>query len=192
MENILRRDENSWLCVKFEFVFFAGHGILIRVLPPSCLAFTVNESASFVNESGLTLIMWCHALCCAFFVLNFCYIMWFHTFVPLRDILMRFHNFWPQWDVLMRFPALCCITFLWDLLMRFHIFCHCKIFLRDVMLFRCIIISFNFMFFGCYEISLWDVMVCEPQEISSDFLLIFHAFWPHDEIYLWDVFLFAT
>ncbi len=40
---MLRRGESSWLCLKFEFAFFAGHGILIRVLPPSFLALTVNE-----------------------------------------------------------------------------------------------------------------------------------------------------
>ena len=32
-----------WLCIKFEFAFFAGHGILIRVLPPSFPALPVNE-----------------------------------------------------------------------------------------------------------------------------------------------------
>ncbi len=40
---MLRRGESSWSCLKFEFAFFAGHGILIRVLPPSFLALTVNE-----------------------------------------------------------------------------------------------------------------------------------------------------
>jgi hypothetical protein len=40
---MLRRGESSWLCMKFEFVFIAGHGILIRFLPPSFLALTVNE-----------------------------------------------------------------------------------------------------------------------------------------------------
>jgi hypothetical protein len=34
------------------------------------------------------------------------------------------------------------------------------------MLFKCIIIIYDFMFFGCYEISIFDVMLCEPQEIS--------------------------
>ena len=43
MENMLRRGESSWLCMKFEFAFFAGHGILLRVLPPSFLALTVKE-----------------------------------------------------------------------------------------------------------------------------------------------------
>ena len=42
MGNMLRRGENRWLCTKIEFAF-AGHGILIRVLPPSFLALTVNE-----------------------------------------------------------------------------------------------------------------------------------------------------
>ncbi len=32
--NVLRRDESSWLCMKFEFAFFAGQDILIRALPP--------------------------------------------------------------------------------------------------------------------------------------------------------------
>ncbi len=33
----------GWLCMKFEFAFIAGHGSLIRVLPPSYLALIVNE-----------------------------------------------------------------------------------------------------------------------------------------------------
>jgi hypothetical protein len=37
MGNMLRRGERSWLCMKFKFAFFAGNGILIKVLPPSCL-----------------------------------------------------------------------------------------------------------------------------------------------------------
>jgi hypothetical protein len=43
MGNMLRRGESSWSCIKFEFAFFAGHGILIRVLPPCFLALPVNE-----------------------------------------------------------------------------------------------------------------------------------------------------
>jgi hypothetical protein len=62
--NMLRRGESSWLCMKFEFAFFVGHGILIRVLSPSRLALTVNE---------LCLLFWpitlmrLHAVCCTFF-----------------------------------------------------------------------------------------------------------------------------
>jgi hypothetical protein len=40
---MLRRGESRWLCLKFEFAFIVGHGILIRVVPPSFLALTVNE-----------------------------------------------------------------------------------------------------------------------------------------------------
>jgi hypothetical protein len=40
--NMLRRGESSWLCMKFEFGFFASQ-YLIRVLPPSFLALIVNE-----------------------------------------------------------------------------------------------------------------------------------------------------
>jgi hypothetical protein len=43
MGNMLRRGESSWLCMKFEFAFIAGHGISIRILPPSFLALTVKE-----------------------------------------------------------------------------------------------------------------------------------------------------
>jgi hypothetical protein len=43
MENMLRRGESTWLCVKFEFGFIAGLGISIRALPASDLASTVNE-----------------------------------------------------------------------------------------------------------------------------------------------------
>jgi hypothetical protein len=43
MGNMLRRGESSWLVVKFEFAFIAGHGSMMRVLPPSFLALTVNE-----------------------------------------------------------------------------------------------------------------------------------------------------
>jgi hypothetical protein len=40
---MLRRGGSSWLRMKFEIAFFSCHGILIRVLPPSFLAWTVNE-----------------------------------------------------------------------------------------------------------------------------------------------------
>ncbi len=40
--NMLRRGESSWLCMKFEFAFFGGHSILIRVFLPSFLALPVN------------------------------------------------------------------------------------------------------------------------------------------------------
>jgi hypothetical protein len=43
MGNMLRRGESSMLCVRFEFGFIAGLGILIRDLPASYLALTVNE-----------------------------------------------------------------------------------------------------------------------------------------------------
>jgi hypothetical protein len=44
MGNMLRRGESSWLCVKFEFGFIAGHNsLMIRVLPSSFLALTVDE-----------------------------------------------------------------------------------------------------------------------------------------------------
>jgi hypothetical protein len=47
MGNMLRRAESSWLCMKLQFAFFAGHGILIRVLPPSFPALPVNELCLF-------------------------------------------------------------------------------------------------------------------------------------------------
>ncbi len=40
---MLRRGESSWLCVKLGIGFVAGHGSLIRVVPSSYLALTVNE-----------------------------------------------------------------------------------------------------------------------------------------------------
>jgi hypothetical protein len=43
IRNMLRRSESSWLCIKFEFVFIVGHGSLIRALPSSFLALTMNE-----------------------------------------------------------------------------------------------------------------------------------------------------
>jgi hypothetical protein len=43
MGNMMRRVESSWLCMKFEFAFIAGHGIMIGALPPSFLALTENE-----------------------------------------------------------------------------------------------------------------------------------------------------
>jgi hypothetical protein len=55
MGNMLRRGESSWLCMKFEFAFFAGNGILIRVLSPSFLALTVNAlSLHFLPNSYAT------------------------------------------------------------------------------------------------------------------------------------------
>ncbi len=44
-------------------------------------------------------------------------------------------------------------------LMRFHVFCRCKISLWDFTLYSCIIILCDFMFLGCYEISLWDLLL---------------------------------
>jgi hypothetical protein len=41
--NTSRRGESSWLCMKVEFAFFSGYGILIRVLPPSFLESPVTE-----------------------------------------------------------------------------------------------------------------------------------------------------
>jgi hypothetical protein len=43
MGNMLRRGDSRWLCTKFEFAFFAGHGISIRALSPYFLALTVNN-----------------------------------------------------------------------------------------------------------------------------------------------------
>ncbi len=38
MGNMLRRGESSWLCMKFDFAFFAGQCVFIRVLATSYLA----------------------------------------------------------------------------------------------------------------------------------------------------------
>jgi hypothetical protein len=58
MWNMLTRGESSWLCMKFAF--FAGHGIFIRVLPPSYVALPVNELCIlFLSNHEVT---WCSAL----------------------------------------------------------------------------------------------------------------------------------
>jgi hypothetical protein len=43
MGNMSRRGESSLLCMKFESAFIAGDCVLIRVLPSTFLALTVNE-----------------------------------------------------------------------------------------------------------------------------------------------------
>jgi hypothetical protein len=48
MGNMLRRGESRWLCMKFEVAFFAGHGLLIGVFPPSCLALTAHSLCDFM------------------------------------------------------------------------------------------------------------------------------------------------
>jgi hypothetical protein len=58
---MLTLGESSWLCTKCEFAFFAGHGILIMVLPPSFLAFPVNE---------LCLLFWPYSCTTSSFVLQ--------------------------------------------------------------------------------------------------------------------------
>ena len=64
MEYMLRRGEGSWFYVKFEFAFFADHGIFTRVVPPSFLALSVNE------------------LCLLFWLLH-SFFTRFHAFWPL-------------------------------------------------------------------------------------------------------------
>ena len=61
MGNMLKNGESSWLCMKFEFSFFAGHSILIRVLPPCFLALSVNE---------LCLLFWPNPYATTWFVLH--------------------------------------------------------------------------------------------------------------------------
>jgi hypothetical protein len=70
MGNMLRRGESSWLCLKFEFAFFAGHGIFIRVLPPSFLALPVNE---------LCLLFWPNPYTTSCFVLHIFFVRDFLT-----------------------------------------------------------------------------------------------------------------
>jgi hypothetical protein len=111
IRNMLRRGAaSSWLCMKFEFAFFADQGILIRVLPPSFLALPVNElcllfwpntyatSAHFPYEISLRDF---HAFVCA--VMRFPYKI-LHNFhirfsyesscFLLHNLLMRFYAFY--------------------------------------------------------------------------------------------------
>jgi hypothetical protein len=118
--------EKGWLCMKFEFSFFAGHSILIRVLPPCFLALSVNE---------LCLLFWPNPYATSRFVRHIFRMRFpdgaFMLFVGryrspyeisgflsvyiamrypyesscflLHNLLMRFHSFWPLRDF-MRFP----------------------------------------------------------------------------------------
>jgi hypothetical protein len=52
-------------------------------------------------------------------------------------------------------------SFLHNLLVRFPSY-EMSCFLRGI------IIICGFLLFGCYEISLWDVMFCEPYELFVD------------------------
>ncbi len=101
----------------------------------------------------------------------------------------------------------------WDFLTGFVAFGGpCEVSLCDFMVFSCMIFVFNFILFGCYKISLmrvhafwytiilwdfmhfgplrdfliWGVMLSGPDEISWDFLILFHAFLSPNEISLWD------
>ncbi len=147
MGNMFRRSENSWLCMKFEFAFFAGHSILIRVFRLLSLRCLWKDSASF---SCLTLVQ-LYAFCCTFFVWDFltglsC------GFGPLCDFLKRVHAFG-------------CIIFLWDVLMRFHAFWPSPMrFPSEIVCFSSASFSYenswwDFMLFGRYEISLWADML---------------------------------
>ncbi len=97
MGNMLRRGESSWLFVKFELGFIAGHGSLIRVVPCSFLALTGNELClHFLPHPCAT---WCfalHILCKRFpegIFLRFvgrCEISWFldPNEISLRDLMV--------------------------------------------------------------------------------------------------------
>ena len=137
MENMLRRGESSWLCMKFEFAFFAGHGILLRVLPPSFLALTVKE------------------VCFILILLNpfatACFV--------LHVVLLRFSSGISIWFwAVVRFPAFGCMVFL----LRFP--CESSCFLLHFFLMRfayeisCFLTLMRFpceisCFFNRYEIS---------------------------------------
>ncbi len=84
----------------------------------------------------------------------------------------------PAYIILMRLHALC-----WVFLMRFRT--------RVFIFYWCVsTVSWELMVFDCYDISWWDVMVCEHEEFSWDFLMSFHAFWAPTRfsyvIFLWD------
>ncbi len=57
MGNMLRRGESSLLCMKFEFAFFAGHGVLIRILPRLFLRCLWMNSVSFSCLTLMRLVM---------------------------------------------------------------------------------------------------------------------------------------
>ncbi len=164
---MLRRGGSSWLCMKFEFVFFACRGILIRVLLLSFfLALTVK-------------------ILCLLFLPNpyvtSCFVLHILRIRFPSGIFMLFCR--PLWDFLMRFHASGCLIFVWDFFVRVHALCY-------------IICLWNFMLLGRYEICLWDSMLCVPYEISCGFRMSFHAFWPLPrrfpcEISLWDFMLFS-
>ncbi len=72
-----------------EFAFFAGHGVLIRVLTPSFLALTVKE---------LCLLFWSKSHVTSWFVLHIFRMrfpngIFMYLFDPLSDFLMRLHAF---------------------------------------------------------------------------------------------------
>ncbi len=77
--------------MEFEFVFFAGHGILIRVLPPSFLAWPVNELGLLLLPNLYVKFPYDSS----FFLLHNL-LMRFHAFRPyeiLCNFLMSFHAF---------------------------------------------------------------------------------------------------
>ncbi len=112
---------------------------LIKVLPPSFFALTVNELRLF-----------------------------FMLFVPhifVLDFLTGICYLWPSWDFLMIFHAFGCIIFLWDFLMRVQAFCY-VIFIWDfLMRFHTFWPLWDFMRFPC-EFSSFLTSMRFPCEIS--------------------------
>ncbi len=164
VRNIFRRSESSWLCMKFEFTFFAGHGILIKVLPSSCLALTVDE---------LFPLFWPNSYATSCFVLQtFCvwdFLPGFSFFCePLWDILMRFpYKSFCVHNSRMRFPYESSFFLLHNVHMRFHAFWASTRFACDI---SCVLVLVRF-----HEISVWLLMSFDFKEISLwDFMHFSH------------------
>ncbi len=153
MENIFRRHESSWLCMKFEMAFFARHGILITVLLPSFLEISYwsfhtppPPRSRFLREIFCCIIFLCDYL---FNFVWFCWmIFWFHAFLLLLDLLvsggrvggkevisrgdanacMRASSGDGGWRNMLRRSScfllhIFCIISLWDFLKTVYVFC---------------------------------------------------------------------
>ena len=117
MENMLRRDESSWLCISLSLLSLPATAFCSGFFRLLFWLWLWKKSAS--SLSCLTLLR-LHALCCTLFFWDFLAGFPF-GFGPLWDFLLLAAWFF-FWDFLVRVHAFCYIFFLWDLLMRFHAF----------------------------------------------------------------------
>jgi hypothetical protein len=126
----------------------------------------------FWDRRGICL--WEFMLCAAYEMSVWAFMLFDPKESCLWDVMLFS---WKSYHV-MRLP-------LWE----FKLVCRNTICLWDVMFFSCILFLRDFMVLGCYELSVWDVILFEPYEISWDHVIRVHDFEMVYEMSLWDVFV---